>query len=91
MPGPSDQEIRGFLDADDFGGLFRRLGWDNPAEGLAVSVEAAESAWIAKAVADKRGVTVWSVAGGEIPPRSVQHKIVKETKRRSRDQLVVFA
>ncbi len=91
MPGPSHQELRGFLDADDFGGLFRRLGWDNPADGLAESVEVESSDWAAEAVADKRGVTVWSVAGSELPPRSVQHQIVKATKRKSRDQLVVFA
>lgn len=91
MPGPSDQEMREYLDADDFGGLFRRLGWDNPVEGSAVPVEAEESVWAAEAVADKRGVTVWSVAGGEIPPRSVQHQIMKAAKRLSRDQLVVFA
>ncbi|MCQ3811955.1 MAG: hypothetical protein KTV68_15540 [Acidimicrobiia bacterium] len=91
MPGPSDQEMRGYLDADDFGGLFRRLGWDNPIQGLSVTVEAEESGWEAEAVADKRGVTVWSVECGEIPPRSVQHQIVKAAKRQSRDQLVVFA
>ena len=91
MPGPSDQELRGYLNVDDFGGLFRRLGWDNPAEGLAESVEIDSSVWGAEAVADKRGVTVWAVAGSEIPPRSVQHHVVKAVKRLSRDQLVVFA
>ena len=90
MPGPTDQEMREYLDADDFGGLFRRLGWDNPIEGLAATVETEESVWAAEAAADKRGVTVWKVAGGGLPPRSVQHQIVKATKRLSRDQLVVF-
>ena len=83
--------MRELLDAADFGGLFRRLGWDNPAEGLAVTVEDGESVLQAEAVADKRGVTVWSVVAREIPSRSVQHRIVKEAKRHSRDQLVVFS
>ncbi len=91
MPGPSDQQMRERLDAADFGGLFRRLGWDNPVEGLVATVDGGEPEWAAEAVADKRGVTVWSVAGGEIPPRSVQNRIVKEAKQHSRDQLVVFS
>jgi len=51
MPGPTDQEMREYLDADDFGGLFRRLGWDNPIEGLAATVETEESVWAAEAAA----------------------------------------
>ncbi|MYI30697.1 MAG: hypothetical protein F4119_04965 [Acidimicrobiia bacterium] len=109
MPGPSDQQMREYLDSGDFGGLFRRLGWDNPAEGLTKpikvpirvhikkSVEASveesieKSVEETKAVAEKRGITVWVVTKAEIPPRLVQHQIVKATKRLSRDQLMVFS
>ncbi len=82
--------MREYMDAGDFSGLFLRLGWDNPIEGLTATAEAEHSEWTATSVADKRGVTVWLVEADEIPPRSVQHQIVKAAKRYSRDQLMVF-
>ena len=85
----SDQRMRTLLDADDFGGLFRGLGWDNPPEDLKAETDDADL----RAVADKRGVTVWEVRSRSLnlPSRGQQHKIVRKAKRFSRDQLMVFA
>ncbi len=88
----SDQVIRQLLDVEDFGGLFRQLGWDNPPDGLATWLE--DTGWDdIRAVADKRGVTVWEVRSRSLslPSRGEQHQIVRQAKRLSRDQLMVFA
>lgn len=87
----SEQVMGQLLDDQDFGGLFRRLGWDNPPDGLAACPE--DAGWgDIRAVADKRGVTVWEVRSRSLclPSRGEQHQIVRQAKRRSRDQLMVF-
>ncbi len=64
------------------------MGWDNPVQ--AEPVEVSDSALRPVAVADKKGVTAWRVDCPGLPQRSEQHRVVRELKRRSRDQLVVF-
>ena len=82
-------DLSRLLQQGDFGALFRRMGWDNPEQGLPVDV--AESALRPVAVADKRGVTAWRVdCPNGLPKRSEQHRVVRHLKRHSRDQLVVF-
>ncbi len=83
------QELSRLLQRGDFDALFRRMGWDNPEQRQPVDV--AESRLRPAPVADKRGVTAWRVdCPDRLPARSEQHRVVRQLKRLSRDQLVVF-
>lgn len=83
------QELSNLLQRNAFGELFRRMGWDNPTQRQPVDVT--ESALRPAQVADKRGVTAWRVdCPNGLPNRAEQHRVVRQLKRHSRDQLVVF-
>lgn len=65
------------------------MGWDNPNNRSPVDVQ--DSQLRPVPVADKRGVTAWRVdCPSGLPQRSEQHRVIRQLKRRSRDQLVVF-
>ena len=84
------QELSGLLQRGDFGSLFRRMGWDNPEQREPVEIADGELRPVQVAV--KRGVAAWLVdCPGGLPARSKQHWVVRQLKRISRDQLVVFA
>ena len=82
--------LRGRLVAGDFAGLFiGEMGWDHPRSTDPVHL--AENDLTAIAVADKKGVTAFRVAcPGGLPLRAGQDRLVRELRRVSRDQLVVF-
>ena len=84
-------ELSSLLTQGDFETLFiRGMGWDNPEQKQPVAV--VDSALRPVPVADKRGVIVWLVdCPNGLPERSEQHRVVRQLKRLSRDQLVVFA
>ena len=83
------RELTRLLQQGDFAALFRRMGWDNPEQRFPVDV--AESTLRPVPVADKRGVTAWRVdCPGGLPKRSEQYRVIRDLKRLSRDQLVVF-
>ena len=86
------QRLRCLLDDADLAGLFRFMGWDNPPvyyRSLLVPIRG--SSLSARAVADKRGVTVWEVrCSGGWPGRLEQHRVVRELRRHCRDQLTIF-
>ena len=86
------QRLRCLLDDADLGGLFRSMGWDNPpAYYRSLLVPIRGSSLSARAVADKRGVTVWEVrCSGGLPGRLEQHRVVRELRRHCRDQLTIF-
>ena len=99
MTAVSPDLMRKLLDNGDFGGLFRRrLGWDNPPEGLdriklgdgVGTGSVPVSPRTARAVAEKRGVIVWVVDCSEIPSRAAQHRATRELRKWVTDQLVVF-
>ena len=83
------EQLVDLLRHEKFEALFRRMGWDNPGDLEPVPVP--DSDLVPVPAADKRGVTAWVVAcPGGIPQRSEQHRVVRQLKRFSRDQLVVF-
>lgn len=87
-----DEQLKGLLDKADLRGLFRQMGWDNPPSFYrSQSVEVPKTSLQARAVADKRGVTVWEVKCPEgLPGRIDQHRVVRDLRRRCRDQLTIF-
>ena len=82
--------LRGRLAAGDFAGLFiGEMGWDHPRSTDPVHL--AENDSTAVAVADKKGVTAFRVdCPSGLPLRAGQDRLVRELRRVSRDQLVVF-
>ncbi|MCY3924259.1 MAG: hypothetical protein OXG52_01915, partial [bacterium] len=82
-------DMRDLLDAADFAGLFRRLGWDNPPPIL-TEVPVDETELVARAVAAKRGVILWVVGCGELPARADQHRVIRTVRRHSHGDLAVF-
>ena len=87
---PSPDTLRDRLTADDFEELFVvDMGWDNPPELAVPQLDA--GALRAEVVADKKGVTAFRVmCESGLPKRSEQHSVVRELRRMSRDQLIVF-
>ena len=83
------QTLSKLLSCNDFNSLFRGMGWDNPEQRQPAIVPDSDLRPVP--VADKRGVTVWLVnCPNSLPKRSEQHRVVRQLKRLSRDQLVVF-
>ncbi len=94
------EPMRELLDQRRFEDLFRRhLFWDNPPDRLSQlqplfkSPDAIEDdqALPGRAVAEKRGVQVWVIDCSEIPSSARRRRTVRELKKYSSDQLVVFA
>ena len=87
-----EDQLKRLLDTADLSELFRNMGWDNPpAYYRSHSVPVPETSLSARAVADKRGVTVWEVkCPNGLPGRPEQHRVVRELRRRCRDQLTIF-
>ncbi|MCY3564376.1 MAG: hypothetical protein OXH26_10720 [bacterium] len=87
-----EDQLRHLLDTADLSELFRNMGWDNPPPYyLSNSVSVPETSLTARAVADKRGVTAWEVkCPNGLPGRPEQHRVVRELRRRCRDQLTIF-
>ena len=85
----SNHEYVRLLQKADFQLLFRKMGWDNPNNRSPVDVQGSRLRPVP--VADKRGVTAWRVdCPAGLPQRSEQHRVIRQLRRRSRDQLVVF-
>ena len=82
--------LRELLVAGDLVGLFvGAMGWDHP--NHAEPVVDVETGLSAAAVANKKGVTAfWADCPGGLPLRAGQDRLVRELRRVSRDQLVVF-
>ena len=93
---PLPENLRRHLDKGDFSTMFRvLLGWENPPEGLkCVQLESNEEepteALFAQGVAELKGVMVWVVKCPRIPVRAWQHRITKQLRKLSSDQLLVF-
>ncbi len=65
------------------------MGWDHPRHNNPVRIP--DGALTAAAVAEKKGVTAFRVnCPGSLPLRAGQDRLVRELRRVSRDQLVVF-
>ena len=92
MAATVEDQLKHLLDNADLHELFRNMGWDNPpAYYRSNSVAVPETSLTARAVADKRGVTVWEVkCPNGLPARPEQHRVVRELRRRCRDQLTIF-
>lgn len=92
MSAKVERRLHRLLDDADLGELFRSLGWDNPPPYYqSDTVEIPETSLEARAVADKRGVTVWEVRCPQgLPDRPEQHRVVRALRRISRDQLTIF-
>ncbi len=87
-----DKQLKRLLDGADLSGLFRSMGWDNPPPYYqSREVQVPDTSMTARAVADKRGVTAWEVrCPTGLPDRPEQHRVVRELRRRCRDQLTIF-
>ena len=87
-----DTRLKRLLDDADLGELFRNMGWDNPPPFYrSHDVKVPRASLTARAVADKRGITVWEVrCSGGLPDRLEQRRVVRELRRRCRDQLTIF-
>ena len=87
-----DKQLKRLLDDADLSELFRNMGWDNPPPYYqSLDVRVPGTSLSARAVADKRGVTAWEVrCPTGLPDRPEQHRVVRELRRRCRDQLTVF-
>ena len=84
------ERLRDRLVAGDFTGLFiGEMGWDHPRSTDPVHLS--ENDLTAAAVAQKKGVTAFRAdCPGGLPLRAGQDRLVRELRRLSRDQLVVF-
>ena len=87
---PDTDRLRELLVAGDLVGLFvGAMGWDHPDH--AEPVVDVETGLSAAAVANKKGVTAFRVDCSDgLPLRAGQDRLVRELRRVSRDQLVVF-
>jgi len=76
MPRTTTHErMRDLLDGADFHGLFLGLGWDNPPDTGPVRIEVDDTELVARRVADKKGVAVWTVIC-DAPPHGLEKRRV---------------
>jgi hypothetical protein len=86
-----DQQIRDRLAEGDLKSLFLDLlGWDQPGVGP-IAIELDEVAYVAQAVAQKRGLHVLEIATTpDVPTADVQHRLDAEIAQRVPERLVIF-
>ena len=84
-------EIREWLHAFGFSGLFNELGWDHLRSDLFIDVDG--TIYTLRGIAHKRGFQIFHCQpgpDGAIPDRSIRRRIDREVSKQAQEHLLVF-